>query len=430
MTAPATPPATRTVCASSLACMLTLLASAAGAQSNQFGAQDRADAASRMIVLGVQQAVSALPPAAGQAFTFTFDPALESFVRSRHPGPTALRSAETVGVRELDLRVALSHLEMSESFGPIPYLVSFDSPPAGQTEAVRGVGSLGLKARARVTVVGLSASYGAHHRLQLDLNVPIVVTDARAAQRFSTDPSTLGRPPRLAPFSGPRVLGNDVEGAVDMLDALLESGGLVLREEALDELGFDFNEGTHAGLGRISLGTKATLLAGAGIQLAFAPEVSLPSPNERDFAGSESFTVLPRLIGSFDLGTRARLHVDAGYDYDFDNGALRRAVWSAGFSTPIGPLTIDAGAGGSLYESGLRWTPERAHGEPNADFPPTTLTALGNTRLGNCFLDALAGVKWRLGPRWVLAGAVQVPLTNDGFRPDVVGTLAVEAHRR
>ena len=52
------------------------------AQSNQFGGQDRADAAARMIVLAVQQGISALPPASGQGVTYEFDPEADTYERS------------------------------------------------------------------------------------------------------------------------------------------------------------------------------------------------------------------------------------------------------------------------------------------------------------------------------------------------------------
>src|SRR5262245_50627684 len=73
--------------------------------SNQFGGQDRADAASEMIVLGVQQGISALPPASGQAFTYEYNPAVDTYEMSEQLGPTALRTAQTIGRNRVSLRV-------------------------------------------------------------------------------------------------------------------------------------------------------------------------------------------------------------------------------------------------------------------------------------------------------------------------------------
>src|SRR5215470_3350275 len=98
------------------------------AQENQFGGQDRADAARRMIVLGVQQGISSLPPMSGQAFSYEFDPARDTYVRSKRLGPTVLRSPQTLGAGHLSLRVATSYFALSGSPGPIPYYVQSDEP--------------------------------------------------------------------------------------------------------------------------------------------------------------------------------------------------------------------------------------------------------------------------------------------------------------
>src|SRR5512147_841571 len=90
-------------------------AAAAAQNANQFGGQDRADAASRMIVLGVQQGISSLPPTSGQSFTYEFDPVLTTYVSSERLGPTALRSPQTIGLNRLSLRVAASYFEVSDT---------------------------------------------------------------------------------------------------------------------------------------------------------------------------------------------------------------------------------------------------------------------------------------------------------------------------
>src|SRR5512143_2652454 len=66
------------------------------AQGDQFGGQARADAASRAIVLAVQQGISALPPTSGQSLIYAFNRKLDVPVRSEQLGPTALRAPETV----------------------------------------------------------------------------------------------------------------------------------------------------------------------------------------------------------------------------------------------------------------------------------------------------------------------------------------------
>src|SRR5579862_5121466 len=81
----------------------------AASGSNQFGGQSRADAASEMIVLGVQQGISSLPPTSGQAFTYDYNAELGTFVASEQLGPTVLRSPQTIGANRFSVRVAASY---------------------------------------------------------------------------------------------------------------------------------------------------------------------------------------------------------------------------------------------------------------------------------------------------------------------------------
>ena len=90
------------------AVMLVLMApTLATAQANDpFGLQQRADAVSQMIVLGVQQGISSLPPTSGQAFTYDYNAELGTFVESEQLGPTVLRSTQTIGASARHLRIS------------------------------------------------------------------------------------------------------------------------------------------------------------------------------------------------------------------------------------------------------------------------------------------------------------------------------------
>src|SRR5690349_16701595 len=97
-----------------IAAMVTMIAGPARA-NNQFGGQGRADAASQMIVLGVQQGISSLPPTSGQAFTYDYNAELGTFVASEQLGPTVLRSPQTIGANRFSLRVAASYFDLSKT---------------------------------------------------------------------------------------------------------------------------------------------------------------------------------------------------------------------------------------------------------------------------------------------------------------------------
>src|SRR5262249_10730573 len=147
-----------------------------------------------------------------------------------------------------------------------------------------GVAKLGLLANARVGLINLSANYGISYRFEVTMNLPLVVVDAHAAQRFTTNCGALGKSPREAPLSGFPFVNNSVQASIAGLNARLQPCGtppnplfLALRRETLRDLGFQFNEGTHTGVGRISIGGKAMLYNGDRLQVAGAPEFFFPS---------------------------------------------------------------------------------------------------------------------------------------------------------
>lgn len=414
-----------------LAAMLLLPASVWAQNSNQFGGQSRADAAREMIILGVQQGITSLPPTSGQSFTYEFDPKLETYVASEHLGPTSFRSPQTVGDGKLSLRLSTSYFELADTKGPIPYLIEgINAPSQSPRQPIKGVVGLGLQADAKVGLVNIGANYGLGNRFEIMLNLPVVIVDAHASQLFTTTdpPST---PPSQVHLFGPACVATDptctTANLLSAYNSNVNTPNLPVRKNTFSDLGFDFNDGTHVGVGRISIGGKGVLFANEMVQVAAMPEFFFPSPSQSEFSGSDSAAILPRIVSAFRVADPLRLHLDAGYDYDFDHDELRRFVWNAGASVPLTGVTFDFGLGGSKFNSGIQWTPSVTRGAPTTTFPSgTTLTALADNKLGSNFIDALGGIKVRLTDRSVITGAVNVPLNNEGFRAAAVGTLGGE----
>jgi hypothetical protein len=386
------------------------------AHDNQFGGQDRADAAERLIVLAVQQGIGSLPPMSGQSFSYDFDRETGTYVRSPLLGPTALRSTRTVGEGKTSVRFAASYFELSDDFGPINYKIAPEDPAVPEP---RGFAAVGLSASARVSLLNIAVSHGLTRRIDLLLNVPVVIVDADAKQSFTTRASALGVPARDAVLSGART--------VEDLDILLRLGALAFRRERFDNLGFDFAHGTHVGLGRVSLGGKGLLYSEGRLQVALATELFLPSPNQDELAGSESVALFPRLLAEVSVTKRVRLHLDAGYDYDFDNAELRRAVWSVGPAFAANRFSLDLGVAGSIFDAPLKWTPNTARGAAAPPYPATRAVAAGDNSVGDLFVDLLVGAKFRLRENLVLSGAVSIPVNDEGFRPAALGTIGIEA---
>ena len=409
------------ILAGAIATMWSLQPSGATLAQNQFGGRDRADAVARMIVLGVQQGIGSLPPTSGQSFTFEYDPGSGEYKPNPRLGPTALRAVETVGQHNVSVRMATSYFELSDSLAAIPYSVSDESGTP------LGVAKLGLDTQAKVGLVNIATSYGVTNRLELTLNLPVVVVDARASQVFSTRTNALGQPPQTAPLSGVPVVNGNVRAAVQRLNEQLQPGcELTLRKESFSDLGFRFNDGTHVGVGRISIGAK-TVLPIELVELAFAPEFFFPSPSENEFAGAGTAAILPRVIVAYSAAEVLKLRMDVGYDLDFETDELRRLVWDAGISVPFERVSFDVGLGGSKFNQGIEWTPS------SAPFVDTTghhgtIAALGDNRLGDNFIDFLGGFKFELSKGVLLAGAISVPVNNEGFRAAALGTLAIELY--
>jgi hypothetical protein len=250
----------------------------------------------------------------------------------------------------------------------------------------------------------------------------------------------------VAAFPTSTISNQEITGLEDEFDARTssscdpQSGACIAyRKDSFNSLGFDFNNDTSAGVGRISLGAKYLIYAGEYANMAGSLEFFNPSPSEDEYAGSASPAILPRLIfelpGKFRAEDYFTLHADLGYDYDFDTSELRRIVWNTGASVPFGRwVTIDFGVGGSEFDEGIRWTPKVATGRPITvpglglqDATPI-LTSLQDTRLGTSFIDFLGGFKVRLTDSLVLSGSATTPLNNQGFRAAAVGTIAIEAY--
>jgi hypothetical protein len=377
----------------------------------EFGVAERAAAGGRIIVLAVQRGISALPLASAQFFSYEFDPDLDAVVREKRMGPVAFRGTDTIGGGRFSVRVSTSYFEIEESLGPIDYLVELPGTDA--------LSRFGLDVQARVGIVNLAASYGISRRIELTANLPIVVTDTELTEVSASNERIINDVKGLFPVTEPWERMNPV----NPIDKGLAEGPIpiVIKRDSFDALGEDVSTGTGAGVGRIALGAKISVLNRGATEIAFLSELLLPSPNEDEYAGSASAAILPRLVGSIALAPYARLHLDLGYEWDFDSSELRRFAWAAGMSFPVAPvLTIDGGFSGSEYQEGIAWTPRRA------TYGTRPMTALGNNELGTTYADLLLGLKLALAERIFVGGVVSVPVVSNEGSPDVTGTLAIE----
>src|SRR5579862_3386226 len=396
----------RAICGLAAIALLAGIAAPAGAAngSNQFGGQSRADAASEMIVLGVQQGISSLPPTSGQAFTYDYNAELGTFVASEQLGPTVLRSPQTIGANRFSVRVAASYFDLSKTFDPIPYRIQVPPNPMFPSPIFA---QFGMSANANVSLLNFAATYGITDRIEVTVNVPVSVVQAQAYQLYTVQPGMLSRPPSQRQLGvldlGPIPTQQQIhDGFSAALGPNCGTNCLSIGRSSFSSLGFDFNSGTQSGVGRISVGGKGILYDNDQLSVAFAPEFFCNSPNQAQFAGSNSPSILPRVIGQWKVAKYLHAHTDVGYEYDFDVQQLSRFVWNSGISLPLPGVTFDSGVGGSKFDKAIQWTPARTFGtgpkEPG--YPnglPATLMAVNPsaTELGTNYVDFLFGVKVR-----------------------------------
>jgi hypothetical protein len=156
----------------------------ATAQGDQFGTQARADAASRAIVLAVQQGISALPPTSGQSIIYAYNPHTDVFERSEKLGPFSLRTPETVGSGNFSLRFAASYFALPATLGPIDNELVFDDPTVSPSQFFK----VGTEIDAKVGVFDFTVNYGITRDIEATFTLPIVVVDAHAREIYSADP--------------------------------------------------------------------------------------------------------------------------------------------------------------------------------------------------------------------------------------------------
>lgn len=408
-----------------VACMFH--AGAASAQLSAFFAK-QGNAVNDMILLGIEQSIGNLPPPTSQARVYEFDPTLDAFRRSDRVGPSAFRSPETLGDGVVSLSLDASYLGLERDFKPILY----DVTTVGSRGTVNGATKFGLDASADVGLFNLAFSYGALRDLDISISLPIVIVDVAASpvfvvgkdcQMFKTcnvPRANLDTPLNdPVPGSGAKSLESDLSNGVRRFNAPgfanVEGGAVV-------------SEGTQAGLGRSAVGAKYAISIASPVRLAFAADVLLPSPNQDEYAGTNTFAILPRLISAYNVSGGSFIRGDVGYQYDFDIATLRRFAWNAAFSQSWARWSIDLGFGGSLYDQAIRWTPQNAYLQGRNDDGPAeaVISTSANTSIGRNLVDFIGGFKARLNDAWFVAGTVNVPVTQDGFRPAAAGTLSIE----
>lgn len=395
---------------------VSLRASPAPAQIAQ-ATQAQAAAARTAVLVAVERGVAALPPSSGQAIVWELDASLDSYRESPTLGPTALRSPLTIGKNRLALRVASSYFDAADDFGTVAYGVR-----VGREQQDSEALALGLSASAAVWLTSFSGTIGLSDTTQLTFSLPLLNVHANAQTRYTTLAGCTGDDCLFVYATAIRSLSGETPRSA--VERAIDEGSLQLESRSLrPQDGFGGGDGVH--LGRTGLELRRTLCSGDLFQLAVELGALLPSPDEEDFAGSNSLAVIPRVIAGWSLSPELTLRTDVGYENDFDVQELRRFAWNAGITYGVARFSIDLGFGGSEYTDPLQWTPERFSYTANSD-PKEATTDPDATRIGTTYADFLFGVKVALTDQLFISGVASVPVTSGGFAPAALGTWAIE----
>jgi hypothetical protein len=378
-----------------------------------------------VIRVRIQQTISSLPPNAPQLVSYSYDPTTDAFVRSVRPPATVVFSPNTTPRGTLTLGFSASYFELRPLEKRNNYDVSFGTFPLG-------VAKFGMIAETSATIVTLAASYGLMPRVELDLAIPVAIVTADAALQYSATPegdSLLNAFLGESSFSDLTLFPS----VRNMDNALAPGGRAFLRTRPLSDVGIDDLDGsTNVGLSRVSVGTKANIWNEARFRSALALSLYLPSPSEDALAGTATTSIFPKLITSVETAVWLRLHADLGYEFDFDRSDLRRFAWNVAASVSRSSWSMDVGAGGSEYQSGIRLFPDHARLEGSAFGPAfeafsVEMVSLDDFEMPTSFVDLLFGIRFYLAPDLSLSGAATVPVVNVDFRPYAIGTISLEA---
>lgn len=260
-------------------------------------------------------AARSLPVISSSAgFTYRYNPQLEVFERTSETlGPLYMERPDTLGRGKVNVSVSFQYVELNafdgtdlkklESNDPI-VVRAFDAAgnPIG-FRANRLRYSLGLQNY----VTAFSGTYGITDDLDLNLLVPVVVTNMRVGVH-SREVATAGLDGVFTPSGGPERVGRTDGNAVGVGDILLRA---------------------KYQLPRLDVAELEWLRSALGLQ------VRLPSGRSSDFQGTGDVELSPFLYLSTVLWDRVEPEVNLGVDYDASDVSRSAARYAAGVDVDV-----------------------------------------------------------------------------------------------
>ncbi|MCW5889926.1 MAG: transporter [bacterium] len=335
-----------------------------------------------------------LPPiATSPSFYWSYD-ADGVPTRSRGAlGSMFAERASTLGARRWDVGLAVRHADLEKFDGaPLANQLTVTSRvPFGDGVVRQRFAAADF--RLRLDMLDVAVTYGVTDRWDVNLLVPVVVSDLTLAGEATAQVA--------GSFAGPPV------------------------HEAV---GVD---GTRAGVGDLLLRTKYRFLDHGAGRLAALATLRLPSGDPDDFHGTGDTRLGAALIASRDFRGND-LHLNLGWVLDATDLQRSRATYALGVAIraaePV-TLLLDLLGASTVVDDEFtvadgRFPQQygfdelvrgRANGVVYAAIPRADVVNLA------------VGTKIALGPWFVTAVSAVVPLTRDSLRPDVMVAWSLEA---
>ena len=280
--------------------------------------------------IAVASQLTALPlPSPASGFTYTFDAATGTFVRSTQSfGPILTDRAETIGRGRFSFGYNVQFFSFDTleglSLSSIPAVFTHDDAQlgGGRSDIVTTTNSIEASVGQMVGIL----TYGVTDRLDVSLAVPVVYT--RLSVRSDAVVQRLGTAtdPTIHFFRDPDAPGT--YGTQRQFGA----------------------EGTATGLGDLILRVKGTALREGLRALALGVDVRLPTGDERDLLGAGAAGVKPFAAFSTAWG-RVSPHVNVAYQWNGDSllaGDVRAGTKGKLPDTILFAVGADFGVSGRL----------------------------------------------------------------------------------
>ena len=249
----------------------------------------------RLLNLALTSQLTTIPlPSPASGFTYSFDPATGTFVRSsRSFGPILTDRGETIGRGKIALGYAYQFFSYDRldgvSLSSVPALFTHDDPQlgGGRADVVETANTI----RASVTQFTGALTYGISDRVDVSLAVPLVHTRLSLLSNATIHRIGTGSALQVHYFRDPDAIGG--YGSTRQYYA----------------------EGSATGVGDLVARVKATVLREGPRSLAAGVDVRMPTGDERNLLGSGALGLEPFLALSTSIGALAP-HVNVAYQWN------------------------------------------------------------------------------------------------------------------